>query len=210
MLQLIRWFMQKKRGTELMKLLEDFDKKDLWTVPNILCYIRVLLIPVFVVLYFRAESARDYLRAAGVILLSGVTDFLDGFVARKFDMVTELGKLIDPIADKLTQAALIFVLLIRIDKMYLLLILFAAMQIFLVVAGLLFLKIDKKLDGSKWFGKISTTVFYGVMLVLVAFPNLSSNTINILMIICAVSLAISFILYIREYVLMYREAKLEA
>ncbi len=200
---------QRKWRTRFMKLFRNFNKKDIWTIPNILCYIRILLIPLFVVLYIKAETAGDYLRAAGVILLSGTTDFLDGFIARKFDMITELGKLIDPIADKLTQTALIIVLLVRIEKMYLLLILFLAMQVFLIIAGLIFLKKDMKLDGSKWFGKISTTVFYAVMLILVAFPSISQPTINLLMSLCALFLGMSFILYIREYLSMYREAKTE-
>ena len=73
-----------------MKLLAEFKKKDFWTIPNILCYIRILLIPFFVIMYINAESSRDYLRAASVIVLSGITDFLDGFIARKFNMITEL------------------------------------------------------------------------------------------------------------------------
>ena len=192
-----------------MKLLAEFKKKDFWTIPNILCYIRILLIPFFVIMYINAESSRDYLRAASVIVLSGITDFLDGFIARKFNMITELGKLIDPIADKLTQAALIFVLVVKIKWMYLLLILFVILQLFLVIAGLAMLKKDKRLDGSKWFGKVSTTVFYAVMIALIAFPRLHTNVVlvNSLMLICGLFLALSLILYIREYLFMYQETE---
>lgn len=195
-----------------MKILTKFNKKDLRTIPNILCYIRFLLIPIFVVKYLRAEEPGEYLQAAVIVLASGLTDFLDGFIARTFDMVTELGKLIDPIADKLTQAALIFVLIIKFEwtaSLLLLLVLFSAMQLFLLVAGLAMLKKDKRLDGSKWFGKVSTTVFYAVMLVLVAFPTIGEQTANILMFICGAFLALSFVLYIREYVMMYYEVKEE-
>lgn len=192
-----------------MKILAKFTKKDLWSIPNILCYIRFLLIPVFVVQYIRAQEPREYMQAAAVVLASGITDFLDGFIARTFDMVTEFGKLIDPLADKLTQAALIFVLIVKIKWMFLLLILFVVMQLFMLVAGLAMLKKGKRLDGSKWFGKVSTTVFYAVMLVLVALPKLNSNIVNLLMLICGAFLALSFALYAREYVRMYRELKLE-
>jgi len=190
-----------------MKILSKFSKRDLWQIPNILCYIRFMLIPVFVVLYMKAEYPKEYLRAASVVLISGITDFLDGFIARKFDMITELGKLIDPLADKLTQASLIFVLVVKIKWMFLLLIIFVLLQLFLLVASLVMLKKDVRLNGAKWFGKVSTTVFYAVMLVLVSYPALNENITNMLMLICGAFLLLSLILYIREYVLLYRHAK---
>ncbi len=192
-----------------MKILTKFNKRDLWSIPNVLCYIRFLLIPIFVMQYIRAEEPKQYMQAAAIVLASGLTDFLDGFIARTFNMVTELGKLLDPLADKLTQASLIFVLIVEIKWMFLLLILFVAMQLFMFIAGLAMLKKDKRLDGSKWFGRVSTAVFYAVMLVLVALPELSEATQNILMMVCGIFLTMSFALYIREYIRMYREAKQE-
>lgn len=192
-----------------MKVLAKFTKRDLLSIPNILCYIRLLLIPVFVVHYIKAQEPREYMQAAAIVLASGLTDFLDGFIARTFDMVTEFGKLIDPLADKLTQAALIFVLVVKIKWMIPLLILFVVMQLFMLVAGLAMLKRGRRLDGSKWFGKVSTTVFYAVMMAIVALPKLSQLTINILMLICGIFLALSFALYVREYIRMYRDDKQE-
>ncbi|MDF2539306.1 MAG: hypothetical protein K0S76_2327 [Herbinix sp.] len=186
-----------------MKVLAKFNKKDLWSIPNILCYIRFLLIPLFVILYIRAE----YLQAAAVVFVSGLTDFLDGFIARTFHMVTELGKLIDPMADKLTQASLIFVLVVKIRWMFLLLILFVVMQLFMLVAGIVMLKRGKRLNGAKWFGKVSTMVFYATMLALIAVPTLDSSKANFLMLVCGGFLLLSFLLYINEYIKMYREVK---
>lgn len=191
-----------------MKVISKFSKRDLWRIPNILCYIRFLLIPVFVVLYIKSEYPKEYLRAAAVVMISGLTDFLDGFIARRFDMVTELGKLIDPLADKLTQASLIFVLVVKIKWMFLLLILFVIMQLFLLTAGLVMLRKNTKLSGAKWFGKVSTTVFYLVMLVLVSYPTLNTDIANLLMLVCGGFLLLSFLMYIREYVLLYRSIKL--
>ncbi|MDF2611507.1 MAG: hypothetical protein K0R92_2981 [Lachnospiraceae bacterium] len=190
-----------------MKLVTKFSKKDLWGIPNILCYIRFLLIPVFVYLYMKAEQPGEYLRAALVVLASGMTDFLDGFIARRFDMVTDLGKIIDPIADKLTQASLIFVLGVKIKWMFLLLILFVIMQLFLLIAGIVMLKKGTKLNGAKWFGKVSTTVFYAVMLVLVAIPTLNITVTNVLMLVCGAFLLLSFLLYINEYLHMYHNLR---
>lgn len=188
-----------------MKVLAKFRKRDLWSIPNILCYIRFLLIPVFVVLYMKASEPREYLQAASIVFLSGLTDFLDGFIARTFHMVTELGKLIDPMADKLTQASLIFVLVVKIKWMFLLLILFVVMQLFMLAAGLVMLRKGKRLNGAKWFGKVSTTVFYVVMLVLVAIPALNITITNLLMLVCGIFLLLSFLLYVKEYFKMYRE-----
>ena len=190
-----------------MKILTKFNKKDLWTIPNILCYIRFALVPVFIVMYIRAQEPKQYLQAAAVVFASGLTDFFDGFIARQYNMVTELGKLIDPLADKLTQASLIFVLVLKIKWMFLLLILFVVMQLFMLIAGIVMLKKGKKLNGAKWFGKVSTTVFYGTMLFLVALPTLNTTATNILMLICGAFLLLSFVLYIKEYVMMYREVK---
>lgn len=190
-----------------MKILTKFNKKDLWTIPNILCYIRFALVPVFIVMYIRAQEPKQYLQAAAVVFASGLTDFFDGFIARQYNMVTELGKLIDPLADKLTQASLIFVLVLKIKWMFLLLILFVVMQLFMLIAGIVMLKKGKKLNGAKWFGKVSTTVFYGTMLFLVALPTLNTTVTNILMLICGAFLLLSFVLYIKEYVMMYREVK---
>jgi cardiolipin synthase len=190
-----------------MKVITKFSKSDLWRIPNLLCYIRFLLIPVFVVLYMKANQPKEYLQAAGIVFLSGLTDFLDGFIARRFDMITELGKLIDPLADKLTQAALIFVLVIKIEWMFLLLILFVIMQLFMLVAGIVMLKKGTKLNGAKWFGKVSTMVFYAVMLFLVAIPTLAQDIKNILMLVCGGFLLLSFLMYINEYRMLYHTVK---
>jgi cardiolipin synthase len=188
-----------------MRILAKFRKRDLWSIPNILCYIRFALIPIFVILYIKAEEPREYLQAATVVFLSGLTDFLDGFIARTFHMVTELGKLIDPMADKLTQASLIFVLVVKIRWMFLLLILFVLMQLFMLVAGLFMLKKGKRLNGAKWFGKVSTTVFYAAMLALIAVPNLNPIVTNSLILLCGAFLMLSFLMYIKEYIKMYHE-----
>lgn len=194
-------------GGKLMKVFVKFTKKDLWSIPNILCYIRFLLIPFFIILYLKADEPKEYLQAAAVVLVSGLTDFMDGLIARTFDMVTEFGKLIDPMADKLTQISLIFILIVKIKWMFLLLILFVIMQLFMLTAGIVMLKKGKRLNGAKWFGKVCTTVFYAVMLVLIAVPKLDAEVANMLMLVCCAFLLLSFVLYIKEYVNMYRDLK---
>lgn len=184
-------------------------KTELLSIPNILCYIRLLLIPVFVILYIKAQTQSEYFFAAFVVLIASLTDFLDGFIARKFDMVTEFGKLLDPVADKLMQFALLFVLLVKTDYIYILVVIFLIKEITMAIAGYTFFKKGKKLDGAKWFGKVSTAVFYLTMFVLILFPNLydyNKSIVYTLVIICASFLILSFLLYGREYYTMYKES----
>ena len=95
-----------------------FSKKEIFSSPNLMGYFRILLIPVFCYLYITAETEREYLYAALVVLLSSLTDLFDGKIARRFHMVTELGKALDPIADKLTHAALAICLATRYPMMW--------------------------------------------------------------------------------------------
>lgn len=184
-------------------------KSDLLNIPNVLCYIRLLLIPVFMVLYIKAETNTEYYMAGFVVLLASFTDFLDGFIARRYNMITEFGKLLDPVVDKLMQAALLFVLVLEIDYMYILVVIFVIKEMVMAITGYLFIKKGKKLNGSKWFGKVTTTVFYITMLILIMFPNLGDNITYSLMVLCGGFLILSFILYGREYYIMYKEIKLD-
>ena len=95
-----------------------FSKKEIFSIPNLMGYFRILLIPVFCYLYITAETEREYLYAVLVVLLSSLTDLFDGKIARRFHMVTELGKALDPIADKLTHAALAICLATRYPMMW--------------------------------------------------------------------------------------------
>lgn len=176
-----------------------------YSIPNVLCYIRIILIPIFIYVYANAKNEVDYYLAAAIIFLSGVTDFCDGFIARKFNQVTELGKLIDPIADKLTQAAIIVALIFKFNWIFFFVILFLIKELSMLINGVILLKKGKKLDGAMWFGKVSTAVFYFSTFIIILFPMLDLVVVNILMIISAFFMALSFIMYMIEYVKMYRD-----
>lgn len=178
-----------------------------YSIPNVLCYIRIILIPIFIYVYANAKNEVDYYLAAAIIFLSGVTDFCDGFIARKFNQVTELGKLIDPIADKLTQAAIIVALMFKFNWIFFLVILFLIKELSMLINGVILLKKGKKLDGAMWFGKVSTAVFYFSTFIIILFPMLDLVVVNILMIISAFFMALSFIMYMIEYVKMYRDVE---
>lgn len=101
-----------------------WDKREYFSIPNLMGYFRILLIPIYLIVYIRADSVRDYQIAAGIMVLSFLSDFLDGKIARRFNMVTEFGKILDPIADKMTQGTLALSFTFRYPAMGVLLLLF--------------------------------------------------------------------------------------
>ena len=128
-------------------------KKQIFSIPNLMGYFRIILIPVILWRYLTAETIADYRMAAVIIGISGITDFLDGFVARKFNMVTQLGKAIDPIADKLTQIAIVCALSIRFEWFGVVACLLILKEGFMGIMGCILIRKGKMLNGAKWFGK---------------------------------------------------------
>ncbi len=183
----------------------EFNIKDAFVIPNILCYIRIILIPIFVITYVRATTLKDYYIAAAIIIISGLTDFADGYIARRFNMITEIGKLIDPIADKLSQAAVLFVLMIKIKYMYLFVIIFVIKELFMAINTYVLFRRGKKLDGAQWYGKVSTAVFYSTMVVIILMPRLGEIWVNTLVVISAAFMLLSLVMYGIEFSKMYKE-----
>lgn len=140
-------------------------RKEIYSIPNILCYVRILLLPVFAVLFCMKMD----IPAAMVVLLSAATDVADGIIARKFHLETELGKILDPLADKLSQAVISGCLLIRYPIMWLLFSVIIIKESFQGIGGLLLYRKVKSMRSSEWFGKLSTAFFYAVMAYLVLF-----------------------------------------
>lgn len=182
-------------------------KSDFFTIPNILSYFRILLIPLFVYFYRTAQpdDPRGYYIAALIIALSGLTDYLDGIIARKCNQITELGMLLDPLADKLTQAAVVFCLASRFPLMWALLALLVVRESYLLIEGAIMLKRGKSLHGSRWYGKVSTFIFYLVILALLFFPTMPQAVSDVLIIVCGVSMLIALIMYIATYIAMKKE-----
>jgi len=140
-------------------------RKEFFLIPNVLCYLRLLLLPVFAVFYSRGE----FVWATVTVLVSAFTDVADGFIARKFNMVSELGKILDPLADKLTQAVVSACLLIRYPVMWILFVIILVKESFQGIGGILIYRKLRKMRSSEWFGKLSTAFFYAVMAYMVLF-----------------------------------------
>lgn len=185
-----------------------FEIGDLFKIPNILCYIRIMMVPLFLYVYLTAVAPKDYFLAAGVVLLSGLTDFLDGQIARRCNMITDLGKIIDPLADKLMQLAMLVALTVKIKYMYLLVIYLVIKEVVMLLAICVVMNsVHRRLDGAKWYGKVCTAILYVVMLVLVLFPGINQTFQDIMLIVCAIVLTLSFFMYMRLYVIMLIDGK---
>lgn len=176
-----------------------FKKEEIWSVPNVMGYFRILLIPVFCWLFLTAEEDGDYYVAAAVVLVSTVTDFLDGFVARRFHMVTELGKFLDPVADKLTHCALVLCLASRYPLLWAAVALMALKEGYMVLMGVVKLKEGKKLDGAMWYGKVCTAALFAVMFLLMLFPHISADVADGLILLCLAVMLFTWIMYMRAF-----------
>jgi cardiolipin synthase len=182
-----------------------FNKKDWVTIPNILSLVRLLLIPIFSFIYLTATQPVHYYLAAFIILFSGLTDLVDGWVARKYHQITELGKLLDPIADKLTQVVVLFCLITQFKWMRYIVLLFLVKESFMLINSLILLKKGKKLDGAKWYGKIATAIFYICVVFLVAFPLTTDSIASVFILIIGFFLLLSLFLYGKIFKDMYQE-----
>jgi len=153
------------------------------------------MIPLYVYLYITAEELTDYYWAAGLIVLSGLTDLLDGVIARKTGQITDLGKILDPIADKLTQVAVVGTMVVERPYILPLLILFILKELFLLVNNIILYRKEIMMDGSMWFGKVATAVFYICMFILVVVPGLDRSGSLPLIIITAIFQVIALLGY---------------
>ena len=165
-------------------------------IPNILTVLRFFLIP-FAVYYLVNEQ---YIVAIVFICISGLTDVLDGAIARKFNFITNFGKLIDPLADKITQLSLLGTLVLKgIIPLWILII--VLLKEATMVAGASFLYGKELVVSSKWYGKTATVLFYLAIIVSMVLKDFHIETqLGLILYYIAVAMTIfSLIMYFREF-----------
>ncbi len=167
-------------------------KKEICTIPNLLSLFRLLLIPVYVFLYLQADSAMDYFVAATVLAVSCLTDLIDGKIARQFSMVSNVGKILDPLADKATQFTLIVCLSVKYPVLLGLVILFVVKESFQLIAGAVNLRKGIMLKGAQLSGKICTTVLFVSLILMVMMPELPYPYVVALTLLDLIFMGISF------------------
>ena len=170
-------------------------KKELFTIPNMLSLFRLVLIPVYVILYLNATQQREHFLAALILGVSCMTDMIDGQIARHFNMVTNLGKLLDPLADKMTQLALMVCLSVKYPVLRGPLLLFVFKEIFQVSVTYLMYSRGKVLHGSLPAGKVCTTVLFISLTLLVLLPDPNQMVLNTVAILDTAFLFCAFICY---------------
>lgn len=174
-------------------------KKDIFTIPNMLSLFRLVLIPVYVVIYLKAVTLADHLIAAGVLAVSCLTDMIDGKIARHFNMISTTGKVLDPLADKATQLTMIICLLIRYPVLKWLIIIFLIKEIFQLIAVIITLRKGKVLRGALLTGKISTTLLFTSLVVMVMLPQIDLIYLQIICIVDSIALLVAMIDYGRAF-----------
>ena len=174
-------------------------KKEILTIPNMLSLFRLVLIPVYISIYLNAQSSADYYLAAAILAVSCLTDLIDGKVARHFNMISTLGKILDPLADKLTQFTLIVCLAVKYPILKYLVGLFVLKESFQLIAGCLNLRKRKMLKGALLTGKICTTVLFLSLILLVMIPEMPGKIVTIIAIIDAIFMLAAFADYVTSY-----------
>lgn len=183
--------------------MEQNTRKQLFTIPNLLSLLRLCMIPLIIWLYC---TQKNYALTAVVLVLSGLTDMVDGYIARRFNMVTDLGKALDPVADKLTQASVMFCLLSRFRMMLVPLLLLIFKEVCNGVMSLVVIKKTGKVCGADWHGKVCTWLLYAMMFVHIVWFDISREWTTALIGICVIMMTFSFALYmVRNYKMLTKE-----
>lgn len=175
-------------------------KKDVLTIPNMLSLFRLALIPLYVSIYLNAEDAADYYLASAILAVSCLTDLIDGQIARRFNMISTVGKVLDPFADKITQFTLVVCLAVRHSVLWIIVCLIFVKEIFQLIAGIVAFRRGRMLKGAQITGKVCTTVLFISLILMVMLPELKPTVVNWIALIDGIFLLIAFADYVTVYI----------
>ncbi len=186
----------------------NFYKNKIITIPNLLSLFRLILVPVLIVCYFASKKYGHYY-AVIVFGVSALTDVLDGIIARKFNMISDVGKILDPMADKLTQLALALCLAIEFYIIIPLLVLLVIKDFTIGLTALIATKKSNEVKGAAWHGKVNTIFLFIVMAVhLLWGKTMLVELSHSLVLISMCMMVVTMVLYVVRNVKQYKEAKL--
>lgn len=166
------------------------------TIPNVLSIFRILLIPAILVSYFTFENKWI---AAIFLIVSAITDVLDGFIARKFNMISHVGRILDPVADKLTQISVMICLCFTYPLILVPVILLVVKEISSGIIALIMLKKTKDTINSDWHGKAATVTIYLTMFLHIIWQNIPYYVSVASIALCIALILLSFVLYVNKY-----------
>lgn len=196
-----------EKDREQIQQAQHVDTDRIFTLPNMLSFLRLLLIPL-IVYFFETEQ---YWWAFGMLLLSGATDVIDGWIARTFHLVSDFGKALDPIADKLTQIAVLFCLM---RQYWWVLVALLLKEITIGILGLVALHRTHSVYSAGWYGKLCTVVIYLSMFVLVLWKpifGVPANPTFVLIdsIVIVALILLAFVMYLIYFLRILREARVD-
>lgn len=181
--------------------------KNAVTIPNIMSAFRLLLIPVIIWVYTVKD---DRMLTLALLILSGLTDVADGYVARHFNMVSDLGKILDPLADKLTQAAALMCLMMKFREIVPLFVMLAVKELTLGLFGLYVVRRTGCVKSANWHGKLTTFLLYLTIGIHMVFPNAAASISSTMIILSGSAMLLSFTLYIVRNIEQLNEPQGEA
>ena len=167
-------------------------QKKIITIPNILSFFRICLIPVVIWLYC---YEREYKMALAVLFVSGFTDVADGFIARRWNMISDFGKAFDPVADKFTQMAVLICLMTHFPHMVIALVLLIVKEVLTGITSLITIKKKNCVMGAVWHGKLTTVSLYVMMVVHLLWYDIPFSISLLFVGICIGIMLMSFVLY---------------
>jgi len=174
-------------------------KKEIFTIPNLLSMFRIILIPVYVVIYLNATQLREYMTAGAILAVSCLTDAVDGFIARKCNMISTVGKILDPLADKVTQLTLTICLSLKYPVLLPVVLLLLVKEIFQIIGAVLLLRRGSPFPSAMIAGKVSTFILFVSLIVLVLFPEIHPGIVNGISILDCGCLIYAFVTYYLEF-----------
>lgn len=181
---------------------ESVYKNKIITIPNLLTIVRIGMIPAFVWAYIKKA---DYQIAALILLASGLTDILDGYIARRFDMGSDFGKALDPVADKLTQFTMFLCLMNRFSFMWVPAVLLFVKELFLGITSIVAIKKTGEVQGAKWHGKAATCVIYMMIFTHVVWYSIPYEISMILLMGSIAMMLLSCVGYAKQNYLMLKD-----
>lgn len=168
-------------------------------IPNILSLFRILLVFVFAFV-FLATYPDGILLSVGIFALSGLTDVADGALARHFGWVSRIGKVLDPIADKMMQCTVLLCLAVKQVAPWWIFVFFVIKEGCMAGGALFLFKKRNEVYGSKFFGKAATVLFYLVVAVMILWGRyLDAVAVNLLCVCAAVAAVLALVLYFFSY-----------
>ena len=156
--------------------------------------VRLVLLPIYARIYLNATEEYEYMIAGSIMAVSCLTDLVDGKIARKFNQITNLGKVLDPFADKITQFTLTLCLSLKYPVLHPVLALFVVKEAFQLIVGIIFLTKGRMLPGALMAGKICTTILFVSLIALVLMPHMNPLLVDAIALVDGIFLLISFFL----------------